>query len=149
LLLTVLQSTVINFTQIYGVKPDLLLIFVVLTAMERGAVTGTVVGIVVGFILDGGILGINSLLFMHMGALSGLIFQKVLVSKYYAVIILVILSVSFLYEFLFYVMNFTVWGKGNLIYALTRVILPTAAYNTAVCIPFYKIMRRFSVEREL
>ena len=144
LFLTVAQSTLINIVQIYGIKPNVFLIFVVFTAMFGGITHATVIGFVSGFIFDflsGKTLGVSMLLFMYMGAASGFIFQKVLTNKY-SVIILVIFGVSIIYGFLFYTMNFMIWGEGSLLYAMLRVIIPETIYNTAICIPFYLIVRK-------
>ena len=65
LLLFIAQMTLIPFISIGGVTPDLLLIWLVLTALRRGQIEATVSGFVVGLLQD-----IVSTKFLGLAALA-------------------------------------------------------------------------------
>jgi rod shape-determining protein MreD len=52
IVLLVIQTTLIPFISVAGVVPDLLLIWVVLTALRRGQIEATVGGFIVGLLQD-------------------------------------------------------------------------------------------------
>lgn len=70
-----IQSTVLNFFQIEGVKPDLVLVMVIFAALLRGYKAGCWWGFVGGLLEDiytGNFFGLNILVKMYIGCLVGL-----------------------------------------------------------------------------
>lgn len=71
----ILQTTVVNYIAIFGVKPDLLLIIVVYLGFKRGSLTGEISGFFGGFLEDlftGNLIGINALAKTIIGYIVGL-----------------------------------------------------------------------------
>lgn len=71
----VLQATALNFISIIGIKPDIVLIVVILSGFLRGTRQGAFWGFVIGALQDlviGGYFGINTLTKMIAGYLGGL-----------------------------------------------------------------------------
>ena len=77
----VIQSTVIDFIQIFGIKPDITVVFTVFVALRLGPVFGLLSGFLVGFTQDvysWSHLGANTLSKSVMGYLIGLAETRVL-----------------------------------------------------------------------
>lgn len=73
--LLILQSTAFSYIAIYGIKPDFLLILVILNGFLRGTREGAFLGFLAGVIQDmtyGGYFGLNALTKMAAGYLAGL-----------------------------------------------------------------------------
>ncbi len=71
----ILQTTVIKYIAIFGVKPDLLLIIVVYLGFKRGSLTGEISGFFGGLLEDaftGNLIGINALAKTIIGYIAGL-----------------------------------------------------------------------------
>jgi len=143
--LAALQSTLLNHVRIFGVSPNLPVIFVVCVAILSGSpVESAIVGFVSGFLFDfmtGHSVGVSMLLLMYAGVLNGLIFKRILTRKYFGILATIFIT-SFAFYFLYYSMTFLIWGQGNLLYALTRVIIVGTVYNTIICVPIYSLAKR-------
>ena len=84
------------------VKPDLMLVLVILSGFLYGPFEGALVGIVTGFLRDafaGGSIGVGMLLCMYAGLFSGLIFQKMFRKGWFAGILQVLLVSTLFYVF--------------------------------------------------
>ncbi len=87
----VIQSTVLRFTEIAGVAPDLVLIIVVFTANKNGTMTGQLVGFFGGLVLDMmGLapLGFHALIYTLIGALVGITRGKMFVDPIFLPVVL-------------------------------------------------------------
>lgn len=87
----VIQSTVLRFTEIAGVAPDLVLIIVVFIANKNGTMTGQLVGFFGGMVLDlVGLapLGFHALIYTLIGALVGLTRGKMFVDPIFLPVVL-------------------------------------------------------------
>ncbi len=123
--------------------PNLLLILVVSHAYMRGPMTGLLLGMFGGLLVDfmsgSYIIGVDALILMLIGYFIGY------TNKYYAnddyTFPLVIITVSDLaYGFLFYVFEFLLRGRLNFLYYLRRLILPEIIYTVVVSILLYKLL---------
>ena len=143
--LSLAQTTVLDYARIMGVKPNLFLVFIVCVALISAKPwESSVVGFVLGFLLDfmtGKSMGLNMLLFMYVGVVAGLLFERLLTNKYFGIISIVFIA-SVIYSFLYYSMSFMMWGEGNFWYEFVRIMLPEAVYSTVICVPLYRLARR-------
>ncbi len=76
------QGTLLQFVEIVGARPDLVLIFLLFIANRNGMMTGQLVAVVVGVILDvlgAAPLGFNVLVYSVVAALFGITRGKVFV----------------------------------------------------------------------
>lgn len=74
LLLVVLQITLGNFISIFSVKPDFLVIFLVVRGLASGPTAGVIWGFGLGFLMDavsGGLTGMGSLAYSVAGFIAG------------------------------------------------------------------------------
>ena len=146
LILAAVQGTIAPGISAFGVTPNLFVVFIICVAMlSRNPFEPAVAGFILGFVFDfmvGHRVGVGMLIMMYIGVFSGLLFEKILTGKYFG-ILPVAFAASFLFAFLYYVMNFAFWGQGNFGYAVLRVMLPESVYNTLLCVPFYWLAKKF------
>lgn len=150
LIILLLQTTLLHYAAIYGVMPNILIVFVIVTALIRGNVEGGAVGFFAGLAMDmlfGSVLGFYALMGLYLGIAAGSINRR-LFRENLLVVLFFTFVYSVVYETLVYIINTIMSGHINLLYPLTRVILPEAVYNCAVAVLIYALLikadRRFS-----
>ncbi len=150
ILLLVLQTTLLDYVAIYGIKPNLIVVFIIVTALVRGNVEGGTVGFFFGLAMDmlfGTVLGFNALLGLYLGIAAGSVNRR-LFRENLLVVLFFTFVYSVVYELTVYVLNTIMSGHMELLYPLTRVILPEASYNCAAAVLIYALLikadRRFT-----
>lgn len=140
----ILQTTVMDYLAVYGIKPDLLILFVVFNGFLLGPKEGAFLGFAGGIVMDlfsGSYIGLNALSKMTAGYLAGVAGERL-----YQDNSLVVAGVTFFCAtaglFVNYVLLLYLDIHTPFFYALLRIILPTALY-VAVLAPFvYKRVLR-------
>lgn len=144
--LLILQSTALNYIAIYGIKPDFLLILVILNGFLRGTREGAFLGFLAGVVQDmayGGYFGLNALTKMAAGYLAGLGEGRLYRDN--RVIAAGLTWVCTLgAQLLFYLLLITVDIWVPLATALVHIILPAAFYNALVVLVIYGFYCRFN-----
>lgn len=145
-----LQGVPFLFPAVLGVRPVLLLPFVVAVAVCEGEITGGVVGIFAGLLWDlSGLapFGYHGLFLMIAGVFAGLLVRTLL---HAAVLPALLLSgvFSLLLELISWFFLDYMAGGQNFVYAFLHIVLPTALYSFAFVLPFYYwarfLRRRFA-----
>lgn len=141
-----LQSTVLDYIEIYNVKPNLIIIFVVSVALLRGNVEGAVIGFTSGLMQDmlsGKVLGFYSLLGLYLGLIIGSVNKRLYRENLFVILFFTFMSTAF-YEFTVFILGSVlpsllgpVRTQVEFIYPLRNVILPEAIYNSIVSIFIY------------
>ncbi len=133
----ILQSTVLENVAIAGIKPDLVMLVVVLGSFFRGTRTGAFLGFTGGIVEDlfsGNYIGLNALAKMAAGYLAGAAGGRLYRENIpIATVVTFFTSLAGLmanYLLLLY-LNITI----DPLHALFSVALPVAAY-TALLVPF-------------
>lgn len=149
----VLQTTVLDQVALRGVKPDLVLLLAALSGFLLGPREGAFLGFVGGAMMDlfaGSYIGLNALAVMTAGYLAGEAGERL-----YRESALVATGVTFFAAAGGLAVNYLLLLYLDIhvhpLYALVRVILPTALY-TAVLAPFFfgRAMRYIQIKgREL
>ncbi len=142
----ILQSTFLNSFQVFGVKPDLVLLLVVYNAFMKGHREGAFVGFCAGLMQDiftGGYIGLNALSYMTVGYLIGMT-----ESKLYKESTLIMMALAWLAsageQLLYYlVMSYSGVAMSPLV-VLGRIILPTATYTVLLVPLTYKRFQKSS-----
>jgi len=122
--------------------PNLLLILVVSTAYMRGKTTGMTVGFFSGLLIDiayGNLIGLYALLMMIIGYVAGFA-NKVYSRDDYTLPLLFIAVADFVYQFLYYIMEFLIRGRLDFPYYLRKIIFPEIIYTVAVSVILYKLL---------
>lgn len=140
--ITLIQSTVLEYLEFNGVKPNILMIFIVCSALLGGNVTGAVTGFFAGMaqdIVSGKVIGLYALLGMYLGLTLG-----TLNKRFYRDNLMVTLMFTFVstiaYEGMVYFFGVLLRGQMDILYSLKYKILPEAVYNTIVSIVVFSIL---------
>ncbi len=108
----------------------------------RGRNEGLAVGLICGLLVDfcfGNIIGLYALIYMAIGYLNG--FSNRIFEKDDLTIPIVLIGISELvYFFLYYVFEFLLIGKLNILYYLIRIGLPSIVYTVLISIVMYKLL---------
>ncbi len=136
----VLESTVLQFVRVAGVKPDLVLVLVVFYAIINGSREGAFWGFMGGLaqdFLSGYYLGMNTLSLTVIGYLVGLGHTRLFRENQFVlagIAFLATLAVEAIRYLLILSLGITVL-PGE---ALWGLILPLGVYNAAVALLFYR-----------
>ncbi len=145
------QSSMYNYIGLADIMPNMLLILVVSTAHMRGRMTGLLLGLFSGLLLDltGGtfIVGLYALIYMLIGYVAGY------TNKYYSnedyTLPIIIISISdLMYGLMYYVLEYLLRGRLNILFYLRRIILPEIIYTAAASILLYKLLHMINNRME-
>lgn len=138
-----IQSAMFHYVALAGIMPNLLLILVVSTAYMRGRMSGLMLGLFSGLLVDfmygSYIIGLYALLYLLIGYFIGFT-NKVYSNDDYTLPIIIIAVSDFIYGFFYYVFEFLLRGRLNFLYYFRRMILPEIIYTVAVSIFLYKLL---------
>lgn len=153
-----IQSTILNYFEIYNVKPNLLMIFIVLFALLRGNVEGAVIGFFTGLsqdIISGKAIGFYALLGLYLGFVAGSLNKRLYRENFLVAVFFTFLS-TIAYELCVYLMHMsgayfsqTVDGiQFELLYVLKNTVLPEAFYNSVVSVIMYIFIIKLNYKLE-
>ncbi|HLP16774.1 MAG TPA: rod shape-determining protein MreD [Bacteroidota bacterium] len=149
-LLVALQTTLIPFLSVANIIPDILLIWVVYTALQSGQIPATVLGFAAGLFVDllsGQFLGLSALSKTIVGFAAGYFFNdnkvNFTIARYQFLVIVALMS------FVHNVIYFAIFVQGTdigFVTAMLRFGLFATIYTTAVALlPWFVFTRKFSV----
>jgi rod shape-determining protein MreD len=138
----VLQTTLFQYIEILGVKPDTALILIVGYGILRGDVEGAIAGFFSGLLQDiyyGPCIGLYAMVEMLLGYFAGKPFKDFY--KENALLPLpLVAGASLIRQFAVYFTSFLFRGKVDFAYYLKAIILPASVYTLALAIPFYSLV---------
>ena len=137
-----LQTTLLRYVSIYGVMPNILIVFTIVTAIVRNSTEGSAVGFFTGLCIDlqfGSVLGFHALLLFYLGMAAGTVSRRVYRENLMIVVFFTFVY-SVAYEAAVYLINNIMNADIRLIFAFTNVILPEAIYNCAVSILLFPLV---------
>jgi len=148
----VIQLTLINSISILGLKPDLIMVVVVVFSLLKGEKEGTISGFASGFLQDifsSGLLGINALAKTVIGFTCGVLKEKI----FYEHILFLIPVITFFASFLQSILIFFLLRAFGIEYSLTwsfrQVALPEALYSSLLSpFIFFAINKLFQTIKE-
>lgn len=144
LVFLLLQTTLLHYAAIYGVMPNILIVFIIVTALLRGNIEGGAVGFFTGLAVDmlfGGVLGFYALLGLYLGIAAGSV-NKRLFRENLLVVVFFTIVYSVAYESLVYIINNVMSGDMEFLYVLPRIILPEALYNSVAAVLMFPLVIR-------
>lgn len=142
IILFVLQTSTFHYFGLADIMPNLLLILVVSSAYMRGRMTGLAIGFFSGLLIDlvyGDIIGIYAFIYMIIGYLMGYT-NKIYSNDDYTFPIIFVAVSDFVYGFFYYIFEFLLRGRLNLLFYMRRIILPEIIYTVAVSVFLYKLL---------
>jgi rod shape-determining protein MreD len=150
LIFVTLQTTIVSFTSIANIIPDVMLIWIVYIAITQGQIPATVYGFAIGLLLDlisGQFLGLSALSKTIAGFLAGYFFHENKIDLNLANYqFLIFVGISSVVHNLIYFIIFTQGSDVGLFTAVFRFGLLSALYTTFVAtIPMFINARRPSL----
>ena len=145
--LVALQTTIVAFTSIANIIPDILLIWIVFIAITRGQIPATVFGFGIGLIIDllsGQFLGLSALTKTVAGFLAGYFYHEnkieMTLSNYRFLI--VVGTISLVHNVMYFVI-FTQGSEVGVFMAIFRFGIFSTLYTTAIAsIPMFVYARK-------
>jgi rod shape-determining protein MreD len=128
----VLQSTFFNYIKIMGVKPDLLLVIVVIYALHNEEKSGGLFGFAAGLLQDiitGKYLGLNSFTKGIIAFFVSHMEQKIY-KENIIIPVMLVFTASIGHDVLYYFIRSLVDFNVSLTTAFLGIILPSAVYNS-------------------
>lgn len=142
LLCFLMQTTVFHHIALAGEVPNLILIVVVAVAYMRGRMEGMYVGFASGMLIDliyGDIVGMNAILFVVIGYVVGFC-NEIYYRDEISVPLIIIAICDFMFNFAYYVFNFLLRGRLDVLYYIWRTILPEVVYTVLVAVVLYRLL---------
>ena len=145
-----IQYSVIQYLTLFGVKPNLPLIAVIMLGYLAGSETAVLSGFLLGLYQDavsGKILGMYALFYLYIGLIAGLISgKKQGKSLPISIVLTYVLSVvaascTYLFGYMIPIMRSGHELSAGFLYVIGRIIVPEAFFNAVFCIPYYFILR--------
>jgi len=127
-----IQLTLINSITIMGLKPDLIMVVVVVFSLLKGEKEGTISGFASGLLQDifsTGLLGINALAKTVIGFSCGIIKEKIFHEHILFIIPVITFIASFMQSILIFLLLHAFGIEYNLAWSLKQVALPEALYS--------------------
>ncbi len=135
-----LQSTLLGYIEIFSVRPNLLIVMTVVTALLRGTVESAIMGIAYGLTFDillGKTLGWYALLLFLLAILISMVNEKLYREKVLVLLTFGLVS-SILVETCFVLIYFLFRGLGVFPMLFSTIILPEALMNSVLILPLFK-----------
>lgn len=145
LIISVLQPTVMGWIEIFGITPDMFLIFVVCAGLLRGMWDGAICGFVFGLVLDliiGRMIGLNAALYMYAGLITGVLKDKYINSDSAVTNGVFVLGSTLVCGLLHFIAYNMAWDNIGFFMALIRIIIPKAIYTAAISFILYVPMKK-------
>ncbi len=130
----ILQSTLFQQIEIYGVAPNTALILVISFAIYSGRNKGAGIGFFVGILQDiifGRTIGLNALVFMIIGYLIGLMDQKVFKDNLLIPFIFTALT-TIIYEMINLLLIFLLGYRIELLNIIKKMLIIEVIYNSII-----------------
>lgn len=138
-----LQSLVLNYITVFGIKPNTAIILIVSISMLRGSEEGALFGFFTGLLRDiyfsNNVIGVNALLCALLGYYCAKAFKDYYEDSFVIPLLLVLFSYT-IYEALYYFMLYLFKGMVDIGFYLIYIILPGLIYTLLLTIPIYKII---------
>ncbi len=129
-----LQAEIFSSLEIFGAKPDLLIIIVIVNAIKTDFSTGVLVGVLAGFIEDfliGSYFGLNIIVLGALGGVFGYLKGKIHLNTFFAHFFAIFagtMGAGLLYAILLAIVagNVSVWQS------FAGIVIPMTFYNLLI-----------------
>lgn len=142
ILFFVLQCTLFKSLAVGNISPNLIIILVCTYGLIYGEWEGLLMGFAAGLLCDiffGSILGINALLYMFIGYISGK-FNRVFYAEDVVLPGTLFLGSDIAYGITYYLLMFLFRGRFDFVYYLMNIIVPEAIYTLVCAVIFYPLV---------
>ncbi len=141
-ILIILQVSVLNRIPYLNTSPNLILIYTFSAGLLRGSVNGMLTGFFGGLIMDvilGQYIGFSSLIYIVIGFLTGLTYQR-LTTDVPLVPILIAFFSEWIYHLYIYIFRFLVRNRLNFGSYFKNIIFPEIVFTVVVSIILFGLL---------
>lgn len=134
------QSTLLEHIEVFNIRPNLLIVLVVIVSLLRSPVESAVMALLLGLTMDilmGKTLGWYALLFFLVSIPISMLNEKLYRDKILVLITFTFAS-SMLIEFMFFIIIFMFKGYEYLPFIFWTIIIPEAVFNSILILPLFK-----------
>lgn len=145
ILFSVIQPTLLEYTEIWGIKPNLFLIYVILISFYSSRKECMTVGFIFGCIIDllvGRIIGLSAVLMMLLAYFIAVFCEKIIIKNTLLISLTTVAVSVFVYELMYYIVAFL--GALDFSTLFINVLLPECLCSIIASIPFYFIIKKAS-----
>lgn len=135
-----LQVTLGRAISIASITPNFLIILPVLFGFLHGKNEGMFLGFFAGIMYDlyyTNLFGFSALIFIYIGYFAGVFYQKYEENEALIPLALLLLG-DFIYGFVSYIGNFLLHNRLDVMFFISRFILPEVVYTLLVTVIIYK-----------
>ncbi|MCF6463691.1 rod shape-determining protein MreD [Clostridium sp. Cult1] len=136
----ILQSTILQYFNIFNVVPNTGLVIIVVIALLKGKRAGSIVGLIAGLLQDiifSPVIGINGFLYFFIGYLVGMTENKLSKDNILIPFIMTLISTICYHLFYYLFMYFLSYNISFLIF-FKDVVIIEMLYNSFISIILYK-----------
>jgi rod shape-determining protein MreD len=137
----VLQSTILQFLKIFGVTVNLVLVVLVVISLQTDEITGAGLGFLAGFLTDilySQFFGVNTLLFLSIGYLTGRIAEDVYKFDYFTNLYFVLFGTLFYHVFFYFIQYFLKIGSEAILTTIIPILIEVAL-NLIILYPIFRL----------
>ncbi|MFQ6672239.1 MAG: rod shape-determining protein MreD [Candidatus Tectimicrobiota bacterium] len=139
-----LQSTLLHYTAVRGVRPDLILLLACLVGLFFGRQRGLVLGALAGLLQDclsGGLFGLNTLSKALVGFTTGVLQHHV--GLHHRLLQALVVALLSAFDGLLTISLVKLFhGSGPLVQPTVVLLLYQTVYNGLVAIPYFAVLSR-------
>ena len=136
LILFLIQTTLGQYIDIFGIAPNLVFVFAICYSMYNFPVRSAILCVVAGFLLDlygCKTIGLNALIYMYIG-LGVSLFGSTLMKKNIWAVALGTIVVSILYQIVYLLFEYVLKTDVSFWYGFLRIILPASIYDGIIAL---------------
>ena len=148
-LLLILQTTLGAELAIWGIAPDLVLVFVLCRCLSLTPIPAAAFGMAAGLLLDmagGRLIGFHGVLMLYVGLLAAIFGSNFFRGNLY-VAVAAAFCVTVVYQLIYGFLSFFMFGGVDFGYMLLHMVLLGAAYNAVCAVPLYYLAKRLGGEK--
>ncbi len=138
---SVIQPTWLEYIAIFGVKPNLFLVYTVIISCYCSKKEGAITGFFFGLVLDlftGNAIGLNGCLMLLVAFFTASFCEKFIRKSTLLSTMVIVFVTTLCYELLYYIVAFL--GDLNLGSVFLKVLIPECLYCIIAAIPLYYIV---------
>lgn len=142
LLIFTLQMLLIDGRTILGIKPNLILITVIVVSLWFGLYVGSFYGLIIGIITDilfGNSIGMFTILYSVIGTLIGFFSYNYRKENKIALVYVTVIATA-VFEFIQFIIYFIISGHYNSILYLLYQIIATSFFNVVIVYIVYSLL---------
>ncbi|MBX3051788.1 MAG: rod shape-determining protein MreD [Caldilineaceae bacterium] len=147
----ILQSVVVPRLAIGHVRPDVMVLVVVIWALLFGGSGALLIGFVAGLwmdLLSGGPMGGNALALMAVALVAGIGYNRFFRSNLLVPVASIVLG-TLVYSYFYWALLALLDHRLPLLHTTTRLILPAVVYNGAIMLLLTPLLNRLPEQQEV